>query len=65
MGMGTVRHARPQFEALLESATSVAHALRTRQIAESKGDKTQAIAEYRLALKLEPTLAEATLPCRD
>jgi Tfp pilus assembly protein PilF len=30
------------------------------QIAEAKGDTERAIAEYRLALKLEPGLAEAS-----
>jgi arylsulfatase A-like enzyme/Tfp pilus assembly protein PilF len=60
MQTGQFDTARPQFEALLEMGyrPSRMH-FGLAQIAESKGDKTRAIAEYRLALKIEPGLAEA------
>jgi arylsulfatase A-like enzyme/Tfp pilus assembly protein PilF len=60
MQTGQLDTARPQFEALLEMGyrPSRMH-FGLAQIAESKGDTSKAIAEYRLALKLEPTLAEA------
>ena len=53
--------ARPQFEALLKMGyrPSRMH-FGLAQIAEATGDTQQAIAEYRLALKLEPGFAEAS-----
>jgi len=52
--------ARPQVEALLKMGYRPGRMhFALAQIAESRGDTNQAIAEYRLALQSEPTLAEA------
>jgi Tfp pilus assembly protein PilF len=52
--------ARPQVEALLKMGYRPGRMhFALAQIAESKGDTREAIAEYRLALKSEPALAEA------
>jgi Tfp pilus assembly protein PilF len=61
MRMGRHDTARAQFEALIEMGyrPSRMH-FGLAQIAEAEGDTKRAIAEYRLALKLEPGLAEAS-----
>jgi arylsulfatase A-like enzyme/Tfp pilus assembly protein PilF len=52
--------AQPQFEALLQMGYRPARMhFGLAQIAEAKGDLTRALAEYREAVRLEPTFAEA------
>jgi len=60
METGQVDLARPQFEALLELGYRPGRMhFGLAQVAERKGDKQKAIAEYRLALQAEPGLAQA------
>jgi Tfp pilus assembly protein PilF len=60
MAMRQYDRARPQFEKLLQMGyrPSRMH-FGLAQIAEAQGDAKKAVAEYRLALKAEPTLTEA------
>jgi len=60
MAMRQYDKARPQFEKLLQMGyrPSRMH-FGLAQIAEAQGDAKKAVAEYRLALKAEPTLTEA------
>jgi len=60
MDMGRYDAARPQFEALIKMGYRPARMhFGLGQVAEAAGDAKKAIAEYRLALQLEPTLAPA------
>jgi arylsulfatase A-like enzyme/Tfp pilus assembly protein PilF len=60
METGQVDLARPQFEALLELGYRPGRMhFGLAQVAERKGDKQKAIAEYRLALQAEPALTQA------